>query len=405
MVRRLLIPIIPLCLLIFVTIMIVPAFAQEGPIKIGFVGDFIDVSQAYTKDSFNAAQLAVEEFNKGGGLLGRTVELIKRDGGNNPERHYELATELIIKENVAAIFGGASSPCVLKASQACREQKVPYLVSIGNSQAIVAENGHPFVFLFEPNSWMESRGLAVFATLMPWKRFAFVGPDYSWGRDVMKYFKQHFAEIGNPIEWTLEGWHPLGSDDFSSIVRQVIESKPDTLLVASWGEDLRYFIKEAKAQGVFDKMAALGWFSVLPGDTSHFLPEGIWTLSRGPFKYLADKFPQTKQFVDKFHEQFETYPQGFTICTYDSFIAWKQAVLNAGSAKPAIVAEALKGMTFTGMRGLSYIRAIDGQMDCPTYFGRVAYLPEYPSAVLDSVIEVPATKTWLSEAEILSRRK
>lgn len=379
--------------------------AQEKPIKIGFVGDFVDVSQAYTRDSFNAARLAVMQINDSGGLLGRPVELIKRDGGNTPQEHYDLTAALIKNEGVVAVFGGASSPCVLKASQACLEQKVPYLISIGNSQSIVVENGHPFVFLFEPNSWMESRGFSIFATLMPWKRYGWLGPNYSWGRDVMKYFKQHFAEIGAPIEWSVEAWHPVGAGDFEDSIRKIMDTKPDALILASYGEDLRHFIQQASPRGLFDRMVVFGWFSLLPGDTTHFLPNGIWTLSRGPFRYLAQKYPQTRRFVDNYHKQFNGFPQGFTICTYDSFIAWQQAVLQTGSAEPAAVAESLKGLNFNGLRGPSYIRAIDGQMDCPTYFGRVTYLPEYPVAVLDSVIEVPAEKTWLSETDVLFRRQ
>jgi len=56
------------------------AFAQEKTIKIGFVGDFSAVSQAYTHNMYKAAQMAVNEFNASGGLLGRTIRLIRRDG-------------------------------------------------------------------------------------------------------------------------------------------------------------------------------------------------------------------------------------------------------------------------------------------------------------------------------------
>ena len=76
----------------------------------------------------------------------------------------------------------------------------------------------------------------------------------------------------------------------------------------------------------------------------------------------------------------------------------------ARSADPIAVAKALEGLEFVGLRGHSFIRAIDGQMNCPAYFGRLVYLPEYPSAVMESVVEVPAEKTWLPEEEVISRR-
>ena len=383
------------------------ADAQQKTIKIGFVGDFSDVSKAYTHNMYKAAQLAVNEFNAAGGLLGNPVTLIQRDGANDPQKHYEHVTTLVRDHKVVAIFGGASSPCVLKASEASRELRVPYLVSIGNSQSIVVENGHPYVFLFQPSSWMETKGFSIFVTLMPWHRYAWIGPDYSWGHGVLRNFKLHFEEIGAPIEWTTEAWHPLGTTDYEAIIRQILDAKPDALVIGSWGEDVRHFIIQAKPQGLFDKVGVFGWFTYdMTGDIGRKVPTGMWSLARGgPFNYLSDKFPQTKKFVDRLVEQFDAYPNGYTICFYDSMIAWGQAVKKAQSADPIAVAKALKGLKFVGLRGDSFIRPVDGQMDCTTYFGRLVFLPEYPFAVWKSVIEIPAAKTWLPQKEVLSRRE
>ena len=374
------------------------------PIKIGFVGDFSSVSKEYVQNMYLTAQIAVADFNAEGGLLGRPVQMIHRDGGNDPDLHYRHVTDLVREEKITAVFGGAASPCVLKASAACRELKVPYLVSAGNSQSIVVENGHPFVFMFQPNTHMESLGFGIFATLMPWRRYAWIGPDYGWGRDIFGFFKQHFKKIGAPIEWAVECWHPLGTEDFSGNIKRIIAAKPEALVVATWGEDLRHFVRQANAEKLFDNMAAFGWFSMISGESERILHEGIWKISRGPFNYLAEKYPQTKRFAEKFFRQYNTCPLGYSICCYDSLLAWRQAVLKAGTAEPTAVADTLKGMHFVGLRGESFIREVDGQMNCPTFFGRLVYRPEYPFAVIESVIEIPAGKTWLSEREVLSER-
>ena len=391
---------------IFVTSILLSGVShgEPLPIKIGFVADFSSVSKAYTENVFQAMQMAVSEFNNHGGLLGRPIEMVHRDGGNDPNQHYQHVVDLVLDEKVVAIFGGASSPCVLQASAASYELKIPYLVSMGNAQSVVVEKGHPYVFMFEPNTRMESLGFSMFATLMPWQRYAWIGPDYFWGRDILASFKKHFEEIGAPIEWTAEIWHPLGTKNYEEGIKRVIDTKPEALVVATWGEDLRYFLQQAKAAGLFDKMAVLGWFSIISGKPERVLPEGIWKISRGPFNYLADKYPQTKTFVENYTQQFSTSPLGFTVCGYDSILAWREAVLKSGSVEPAVVAETLKGMSFVGLRGDSYIRAIDGQLSCPVFFGRLVYRPEYPFAVIESVIEIPASRTWLSEQEVKSIR-
>ena len=174
------------------------AQAQKTPLKTAFVGDLSAVTALYCRSALRAAQLVVEELNQQGGLLGRPVELLVRDGGNNPQRHHQIITQLAQEQEMLAIFGGGSSACLLQASRASRERKIPYLISVGNSQTITAEHGHPYVFIFEASSWMETKAFSIFATLMPWRRLAWMGPDYMWGREVFKYFNQHFEEIGAP---------------------------------------------------------------------------------------------------------------------------------------------------------------------------------------------------------------
>jgi ABC-type branched-subunit amino acid transport system substrate-binding protein len=145
------------------------------------------------------------------------------------------------------------------------------------------------------------------------------------GHGVLRYFKQHFKEIGAPIEWTTEAWHRVGTTNYEAIIRNILDGKPDALVIGSYGEDVRHFIAQAKSNGLFDKMAVFGWFTYdMTGDMERMVPEGMWSLARGgPFNHLASKFPQAKRFVDKQVKQFGTYPNGFSICCYDSIIAWR----------------------------------------------------------------------------------
>ena len=384
---------------------VLSALAEEQPVNLGFLSDFSSTSRHYVHNMHQAAQMAVDEINQEGGLAGRRVVLITKDGGNNPETHYRLAISLVEEDGVAAIFGGSSSPCVIQASLACREKRIPYLVSIGNSQSIVVENGHDYVFLFEPNVWMETKGFSIFASLMPWRRYAWVGPDYLWGHEVLGYFKEHFQKMGVEIEWTSESWHVLGVTDFNPIIRRILDGKPDALVIASWGGDIQTLIVQATPSGLFNKMAVFGWFTYpVVSDKEVALPDGIWDLSRGPYNYLAQKFPLARRFVDAFKERYSDIPNGFTICAYDSFLAYKAAVQKAGSVEPEAVVQSLKGLEFTGLRGPGIIRAVDGQMNCPVYFGRIFYNSEQNNYNMDSIVEVPAEKTWLPEADVLSRR-
>jgi hypothetical protein len=132
----------------------------------------------------------------------------------------------------------------------------------------------------------------------------------------------------------------------------------------------------------------------------------MWCLARGgPFNYLSDKYPQMAHFTNAYQKRTQSWPDGYTICCYDSFLAWRQAVRLAGTVEPVSVARALKGLRFSSLRGERIIRAVDGQMDCPTYFGKLVYTSRYPFAVWKSVMEIPAAKTWLEEDEIRRIRR
>ena len=152
-----------------------------------------------------------------------------------------------------------------------------------------------------------------------------------------------------------------------------------------------------------NKLPIFGWF--MADEKGRLAPQGSWSLSRAPFNYLAAKFPQAERLVKKFQSRFQEYPDGFAFCGYDSMLAWSQAVRKAGSAQRQAVAQALKGLSFMSLRGQRFIREVDGQLDCPTFFGRLVYQEPYPMPVMESVLEIPASKTWLSEKEVRERRR
>jgi len=380
------------------------ALAEETA-KIAFVGAFTGPAFKMTKDAEQAAVLAVEEINAAGGLLGSKVEMIQRDGGNRPELHARLAREVIEQEKIKALFGGGASSCTLAASAVAKELKVPYLVSVGNSAAIVWNSGHRYVFLFESNSIMEANAWIEWAATQPWRTYSWIGPDYEWSRTILNNFKEKVAAKGIKLTFEKELWHKLGETTFTSYIPVLKASKPEVLFIGSWGGDMNAFILQASNAGLFKRMKAFGMIAedsaIALGDK---MPEGLYGFSRGPFNYYAGKYPAAKEFVDKYYKKFNMYPGGFSFCAYDSIIAWAAAVKKAGSFDAEKTVDALQGLKFSGPRGDQYIRAVDGQLNCPACIGLRSYKKEYGFAVLDPVTVVPAETIWLSEAEVKAIR-
>jgi len=388
-----------LSLLLAVCLIAGPAAAET--VKLGFIGDFNGPSFQMTKDAEQAARLALDKINAGGGVLGQQLELINRDGGARPELHARLAHEVVEQEKVAAIFGGASSNCVLGASAVAKELKTPYLVSVGNAPSIIYQKGHPYVTLFEPNLGMEMNAWVEFClTRKNWKKYAWIAPDYEGTRNLLKSFKAGMEAKGAQITWTKELWHKLGETTFTSHIPVLKASQADVIFIMTFGSSLNAFILQASQAGLFKQMEGFGFIAedtcMALGDK---MPAGLAGFSRGAFNYFMNAGPAGKEFVTTYKDKYGAYPGGFSFCAYDSILGYAAAAEKAGSFDKEKVAQALRGIKFSGPRGEMSVRAVDGQINAPVCIGMLKYNQDYGFAVLDPVNPIPADKVWLSEAE------
>lgn len=380
--------------------------AAAETVKLGFIGDFNGPSFKMTKDAEQAARLAIDNINAAGGVLGKQLELVNRDGGARPELHARLAHELIEQEKAAALFGGASSNCVLGASSVAKELKTPYLVSVGNAPGIIYQKGHPYVFLFEPNLGMEMKGWVEFCLARKnWKKYAWIAPDYEGTRNLLKSFKALMDKKGAKITWTKELWHKLGETTFTSYIPVLKTSRADVIFIMTFGASLNAFILQANQAGLLKRMDGFGFIAE---DTCQALgdkmPAGLAGFSRAAFNYFRDKSEAGKKFVTQFKEKYGSYPGGFSFCAYDSILGYAAAVKKAGSFDRQKVAAALAGIKFTGPRGEMWVRPADGQINAPVCLGMLKYHPEYGFAIIDPVEPIPAEKLWVSEAEAAKLR-
>ena len=107
------------------------AVAQQPPIKIGAINVLSGSFAAYGKSGRQGAQLAIEEINAAGGLLGRKLELIQVDGQAKPDVGVQEARRLILNEKVNFLIGIDSSSVALAVAPLTNEYKIPLVVMHG----------------------------------------------------------------------------------------------------------------------------------------------------------------------------------------------------------------------------------------------------------------------------------
>ena len=131
-----------------------PAVTNEGQqvlegkdmVVIGLISPELGPYSREGKEQRQAAEIAVEEINAAGGIMGKKVKLVIRDSKSNPRIAKENAIELFDKENAQMIFGGVSSAAALVTGKVARVREKIYFATSSFSSDITAEEGHKYIF-------------------------------------------------------------------------------------------------------------------------------------------------------------------------------------------------------------------------------------------------------------------
>ncbi len=121
-----------------------PAVAQGEPIKLGFMSGFTGPGRTIAERTLQGVQLAVDEFNAAGGVLGRQIELLVRDDESNPSRAVTLARELVDRERIDAMVGPTLTGTAVATTPVFTEAKVLQLIS-GTGVPLDVDQ-YPYVF-------------------------------------------------------------------------------------------------------------------------------------------------------------------------------------------------------------------------------------------------------------------
>src|SRR5215468_11305409 len=144
------------------------AAAAEDTIKIGFPMPLSGPAAVYGVPVTKGAELAVQEINAKGGVLGRKLELIERDSKASADEAVRLARELIIKNNVDFLSGTLTSAEAPAVSTIAKENKIVFIAPTAKTMKLTApENLHPYIFRIASNTLIEGRQMASMVAKWP----------------------------------------------------------------------------------------------------------------------------------------------------------------------------------------------------------------------------------------------
>lgn len=371
------------------------ARAQAATIKIGFPVPLTGPYAAEAQDQVRCAQLAIAEFNEGGGLAGQKAELLVRDDKLDPGEAATRTLELVEKDGVRLIVGSLSASVQLAVNTVTRERKVLYN-SISQSDQIVAlPDWSPYTFHEGLTPHLTAGTVGRYAFAKYGKRVVFLSADYAYGREMVDGFKAAGGPMG--IEVLAELKHPLGATDFSTLLPRIQALKPDILCLCNFGRDQQISIKQANDFGLkrttrivapillYTARVAVGPgpFSGVVGGTSYY-----WG--------VESTVPTARAFNDRYRRAYDNkVPSDYGALGYAGVRSVLLAAQKAGSAEPDKVGAALSELQYDIYKGPEHVRACDHQAVQPVFVVESKDKGESPYDVFDIVHTDPADEANL----------
>lgn len=347
-----------------------PAHAADA-VKVGEINSYSGIP-AFTVPYRQGWELAVEQINAGGGVIGgRKLEVISRDDAGKPDDAVRIAGELVASEKVQLLAGTFFSHIGLAVSDFALRNHIFFLAAEPLSDAITLEKGNRYTFRLRPSTYMQAAMLVEEAAKLPAKRWVTIAPNYEYGQSAVALFKEMLKAKRPDVEFVGEQWPALGKIDAGSTVQALIADNPDAIFNATFGPDLARFVREGTLRGLFEGRDVV---SLLTGEPEYLdplkdeAPRG-WIVTGYPWDQIHT--PEHEAFLSAYQKRFGESPRLGSVVGYITFKTIAAALDKAGSTDADKLADAMAGLKVASPFGPITFRASDHQATMGAFVGRL----------------------------------
>jgi branched-chain amino acid transport system substrate-binding protein len=375
--------------------------SSQGTIKIGEMNSY--KSQPAFLDPYKKGwELAVEEVNAAGGVLGKKLEVISRDDNATPGDAVRVAEELVSREGVALIAGTFLSNIGLAVTDFAKQRKVFFLASEPLTDKITWQNGNHYTFRLRPNTYMQVAMLVPEAAKLKKKRWAVVYPNYEYGQSAVATFKEMLKKAQPDVEFVAEQAPPLGKLEAGAVVQALADAKPDAIFNVLFGADLAKFVREGETRQLFKGREVV---SLLTGEPEYIEPLKAeapvgWIVTGYP--YYGIQTPEHKKFFLAYYRKYNEYPKLGSVVGYSTIWSIADGIRKAKSTDTEKLIAAFSGLQVTTPFGKITYRAIDHQSTMGAYLGRTKL--EGGKGVMTDYVYIDGAKVLPSDAEVRKMR-
>lgn len=348
--------------------------AAASPIRVGVISPLTGAWTVYGKAHISGFQLAVDEINAAGGVLGRQIEIVVGDSKTEPRIVVEQANRLIRQERVDFLAGtfssaerNAAGPVVKAADKILlyptwyEGQEKKYAPGVCNSN----------IFMFGPEPTQQVWPHMEYITKKYGKKFFMIGSDYAWPRVTNEVTKQKLKELGGEVVG--EVYIPFNTPQYESVLRDIRGSGANIVFHSLTGSDTVNFRQQFAAAGMQKD------FVIWTVDDEEVVTSGLGPKVSANTYVSFDYFmsidtPNNKAFLEKFKAKFgqDALVNTVGVGMYNAAHMAAMAIAKAGEVSTKALRANLKGLTFDkAPQGLVTMREQDNQAIVPSYLMKV----------------------------------
>ena len=320
--------------------------ADAGPITIGVPVGLSGANSVVAPSVVQAAQLAVDEINAKGGVLGRKLALDVADDASGAAGAQKAFDSLVYQKKVDALISMETSAARNAALPIVSKGKVPYIYTSfyeGHScnrdlfvDAWVPEQQVPPIV----DNFVKDKGA---------KTFFLIGSDYAFGRGMLSFAKSYIEKSGGKVVG--EEYLPMDGSDWTSVISKLKSAHPDAIITSTAGGAPNVTLtKQMRAAGVTLPYANL---AVDEGTAKSMGADATGIYLSASYVTGIDS-AANKSFLAAMQQKFGAdlkTPNDLSVPEYEAVYLYKAAVEKAGGTDSAKVLEALPTVSFDGPRG------------------------------------------------------
>ena len=314
--------IVIIALTFVVALGILPAEAQKGPIRIGFMSSLTGPLSPNGKDMLNSFELFLEE--QGGKLAGREVKLVTEDDAGNPATGLTKLRGMAEGQGIQILVGPLSAAVGYAIRDYIDGKKLPAIFPIVSGEDITQRKRSPYIVRTGWSSAQPSHpfGKWVYDNLK-YRRIAMIGYDFAFGWEVAAGFHRTFEESGGQIVQKL--WPPLGTTDFGPYIAQ-LKRDVDAVYAVFSGADALRFAKQYEDAGLKARLPLVGGGTFTDEHVLRTMGDEVLGVITALHYSAALTTPGNQKFARTYEGKFKQVPSYYSEGTYVAGLQLKRAL-------------------------------------------------------------------------------